>query len=315
MEKREVGSTAVVVSVVGIGTFPMGGLDSKEGLGCGWGGVDDDTSIRVLHRAEELGINLVDTADIYGNGHSEEVIGRALAGRRSRWVIATKVGLVKDPNRRGRLEDFSADHIRSACEQSLHRLRTDHIDFYQLHGTPPRELIPQVVEALSRLRTAGKIRFWGISTASPEDVVTLRQHDAVDVVQVGYSLVDRSEQPLLEYCEKESLGTFIRTPLSRGAAFGKYASQTAPTFEWGDNRHGMSAEKLLEQHRPGLSFSFLWDDTGRSPVQAALRFVLDQPGVTAVIPGMKTLEQLEDDAAAGCLSPLTCLELERCASV
>ena len=137
----------------------------------------------------------------------------------------------------------------------------------------------------------------------------------MDVVQVGYSLVDRSEQPLLEYCEKESLGTFIRTPLSRGAAFGKYASQTAPTFEWGDNRHGMSAETLVEQHRPGLSFRFLWDDTGRSPVQAALRFVLDQPGVTAVIPGMKTIEQLEDDAAAGCLSPLTCLELERCASV
>lgn len=82
MVKREVGSTGVKVSVVGVGIFPMGGLDSKEGLGCGWGGANDDTSIRVLHRAEELGINLVDTEDIYGNGHGEEVIGRAMAGRR-----------------------------------------------------------------------------------------------------------------------------------------------------------------------------------------------------------------------------------------
>jgi hypothetical protein len=92
-------------------------------------------------------------------------------------------------------------------------------------------------------------------------------------------------------------------------------SQTAPKFEWGDIRYGVSAEDMAERHRPGLKFSFLWDHTGRSPVQAALRFVLDQPGVTAVVPGMKTIEQLEDNAAAGCLSPLTCLELERCAPV
>jgi myo-inositol catabolism protein IolS len=312
MDYRKIGSTGVKVSVIGIGTFQIGGLDTEDGLGCGWGGVSDECSIGVIHRAENLGVNLIDTADIYGNGHSEEVVGRALHGRRNRWVIATKVGFIKDPNRRGRLQDFSASHVRAACEASLKRLQTDYIDFYQLHGMPPEHQVAEAINELVQLRREGKIRFWGISTALPQYVQMLESIDNPDIVQVGFSLVDRSEEPVLDYCLQKGIGTLVRTPLSRGAAFGKYAMEKAPTFDIGDNRHGLSAAQIADQHKFGLDFRFLWEDTGRSPAQAALRFVLDRPGVTSVIPGIRTIEHLENNVGAAAVAPLSNKEIQRC---
>ena len=313
MEYREIGSTGVKVSIIGIGTFQIGGLDTEGGLGCGRGGVTDECSIGGIHRAEHLGVNLIDTADIYGNGYSEEVVGRALHDRRERWVIATKVGFIKDPKRRGRLQDFSAPHVRAACEASLTRLQTDYIDFYQLHGMPPEHQVAEAVNELVKIRREGKIRFWGISTALPQYVQILESIDNVDIVQIGFSLVERSEEPVVDYCLQKGIGTLVRTPLSRGAAFGKYAMQKAPTFAFGDNRHGLSAAQIAEQHKLGLDFRFLWEDTGRSPAQAALRFVLDRPGVTAVIPGIRTIEHLEDNVGAATVAPLSKQEIQRCA--
>ncbi len=121
MEKREIGNTGVRVSVVGIGAWQMSGPDTPEGIDHGWGDVDDARSVEIIHRAEELGVNLVDTADIYGNGHSEEVVGRALEGRRDRWIIANKGGLMKDPAKRGTCSDFSACHIITCWTTSAPR--------------------------------------------------------------------------------------------------------------------------------------------------------------------------------------------------
>ena len=311
MQMRQLGNTGLKVSVVGIGGWQMGGPDTPDGIGYGWGDVDDDRSVRIIHRAEELGVNLIDTADAYGNGHSEEVVGRALEGRRDRWIIATKGGRIKDPSRRGEYKDYSAAHMRVACEASLRRLRTDYIDLYQLHGNPTEDQIADTMVELAKLQDEGKIRFYGISTDAVEIIQTLQSCGPVHVAQIGYSLLRRVEKPVLDYCAQQGIGTLIRSPLSWGAAFGRYATEKPPVFEWGDLRFGSDPQELSDEHARGLNFSFLWEGTGRTPAQAALRFVLDQPGVTAVIPGTKKMEHLEDNVGAASVAPLTDEELKR----
>ena len=310
MQKRPLGATGVDVSIVGIGGWQMGGPDTPDGIGYGWGDVDDDVSVRVIHRAQELGVNLIDTADIYGNGHSEAVIGRALVGRRDRWVIATKGGRVKDPDRRGEYKDYSAGHIREACEASLGRLRTDYVDFYQLHGDPEDELVADTMAELARLKGEGKVRFYGVSSNKVEGVQRLQSCGPVEIAQVGYNLLKR-EQAVLDYCAEQGIGTLIRLPLGQGAAFGRYAAGKPPEFEFGDLRSTRDPEALVEEHAGGLNFSFLWEGTGRTPAQAALRFVLDQPGVTAVIPGTRKMAHLEDNVGAADVAPLTAEEMKR----
>ena len=311
MRNREVGNTGVEVSVVGIGGWQMGGPDTPDGIGHGWGDVDDKRSIKIIHRAQELGVNLIDTADIYGNGHSEQVIGDALEGRRDRWIVATKGGLAKDPKKRGQYFDGSAKHIREACEDSLRRLRTDYVDFYQLHGMPESLDVENTMAELAKLREEGKIRFFGISTGSVDHIKQLQQHGSVEIVQIGFSLLHRKETEALDYCADQGIGTFIRTPLAQGAAFGHYAVESAPEFEFGDNRHGKTREEIADQHSPGLKFSFLWEGSDRSPAQAALRFVIDRPGVSAVIPGTKKLSHLENNAGAADVESIDDAELRR----
>lgn len=311
MQRRVLGRTGVAVSVVGIGAWQMGGPDTPDGIGCGWGGVDDKVSIRLIHRAEELGVNLIDTADIYGNGHSEAIIGRALAGRRDRWIIATKGGCVKDPDKRGQYLDGSAKHIRRACAASLKRLRTDSVDFYQLHVMPQDHEVAETMAELAKLRREGKIRFYGISAGSPDDIRKLQQSGPVDIGQIGFSLLYRAEEAALRLCAEQNIGALIRTPLAQGAAFGRYAREKAPPFEFGDVRYGRVPEQMADEHKAGLKFSFLWEGTGRTPAQAALRFVLDQPGVTAVIPGTKNIEHLVDNVGAADVPPLSRAELRR----
>jgi myo-inositol catabolism protein IolS len=252
---RRFGTTGVEVSVVGIGGWQMGGPDTPDGIGYGWGDVDDERSVRIIHRAEELGVNLIDTADVYGNGHSEAVIGRALAGRRDRWVIASKGGRVKTPEKRGEYKDYSATHIREACEASLQRLGTDYLDFYQLHGDPAEDLVADTMTELAILQDEGKIRFYGISTSKAETIQRLLSYGPLQVCQIGYNLLKR-EQAALDYCAEQGIGTLIRTPLAHGAAFGRYATERPPKFEFGDLRSTRDPEALAEEHAGGLSFFF-----------------------------------------------------------
>ncbi len=310
MQTRKLGDTSVEVSIIGIGGWQMGGPDTPDGIGYGWGDVDDERSVKIIHHAQELGVNLIDTADIYGNGHSEAVIGRAMVGRRDRWAIATKGGRVKNPEKRGEYKDYSASHIREACEASLGRLGTDYIDFYQLHGDPADELIEDTMAELAKLREEGKIRFYGISTGKVEGIQNLRASGPVQICQIGYNLLKR-EQAALDYCAEHGIGTLIRLPLAHGAAFGRYATEKPPEFEFGDLRSTRDPDALVEEHAGGLNFSFLWEGTGRTPAQAALRFVVDQPGVTAAIPGTKKMAHLEDNVGAADVAPLTEEELQR----
>jgi len=304
--------TGLQVSEIGLGAFPISGMWQRaDGSNVGWTGTDDRESIALIHRAEELGINLIDTAEGYGDGHSELLTGKALKDRRDRWVVATKV----QPNLG--IDENSSDEgavrrrIIPACEGSLQRMQMETIDLYQLHAIPHEWAMPVVMETLAQLKTAGKIRWYGISTNNREAIDKLRTFGPIHLLQIGYNLLERSADPLLTWAKAENIGTLIRVPLAKGMLSGKYSGDGASTMPSDDLRY----ERFKQPETvDGLSklpqLSFLATPQ-RSMVQASLRFVLDHPGVTCVIAGAKNRGQIEENAASADFPPLTEKELAR----
>ena len=307
MEYRTLGKTGLEVSPVGVGCAQMGGVVG----GNGWTGTTDEESTAILHRAESLGINLLDTAEVYGLGHSEEVMGRALKGRRHRFVIATKASpLTDDPD-----EDKARQRIVEACEGSLRRLQTDYIDIYQLHAIPHEDTMPAVMDTLAQLKQEGKVRWLGVSTNDAEAIRKLLKLGDLATLQVGYNLLDRSGEETLQLARAENLGTLIRSPLALGALSGKHFN-TVPQLEAEDLRRGnWTPEKAVPALRKLPELLFLTEGDRRTMVQAALRFVLDTEGVTSVIPGAKSRRQLEDSAAVMDVPPLTVEERSRAIAI
>ena len=306
MEYRVLGKTGIEVSCVGLGCWPMAGMAG----GANWSGIDDAESIATVQHAESLGINLLDTANGYGAGHSERIIGRALRGRRERYVIATKVApRSEDP------EEPVQQYIARNCEGSLERLQTDCIDIYQLHGEPDAADMPAIVEALTRLVGEGKIRCFGISTYETGIMAALMALGNLSMAQIGYSIVNPVGQAGLRFAAAENLGTLIRVPLAQGALTGKYFDSLS-LLDAEDRRHERFDTPRIRSALTKLSeLSFLVEDGKRSMVQAALRFVLDTPGVTSVIPGAKNRMQLEENAGADRVPPLTDDERSRALAI
>jgi myo-inositol catabolism protein IolS len=314
MKYREFGGTGLRVSEIGIGAYPISGLQTRpDGTQTGWTGIEDRESIALIHRAEALGVNVIDSAEGYGAGHSETILGQALKGRREKWVVATKVqpnqGLERDtPN-----TDAARRRIMDACEQSLKRLQMDTIDLYQLHAIPHEWASETVMSALAALKEQGKVRFYGISTNSLPAIERLRRFGPVDVLQVGYNLLERSADELLTWAHQERIGTLIRVPLAKGMLTGKYvganAAEQLPPEDLRYERFQRPESRDAFQKLPQLGF--LADGTGRSITQAALRFVLQHPGVSSVIAGAKTQQQIEENAAAADVPPIEGDELKR----
>ena len=305
MNYRRFGATELRVSEVGIGAFPMAGMwSSPDGDRIGWSGTSDDESIALIHHAESLGVNLIDTAEGYGSGHSEEIIGRALAGRRDRWIIATKVspnqGL--EPDRPDR--SAAARRIKEAAEASLRRLQTDVIDLYQLHAIPLDWSFEPQVRALEDLKQAGKIRHWGISIDDQDAVEKLRALGPVEVLQIRYNIAQQESDGLLHFARQTDIGTLIRVPLAKGLLTGTYFdSVDLPSDDLRYERFRQPEIEAALRELPRLRA--LACDTGRTQTQAAIRFCLDHPGVTCVIAGAKTRAQIEENAAASEVAPLT----------
>jgi aryl-alcohol dehydrogenase-like predicted oxidoreductase len=273
-------------------------VTQADGTRFGWSGTDDRESIALIHRSEELGINLLDTAAAYGNGHGEAVVGEALQGRRDKWVVATKV----NPNHGldANAPDTAAarQRITAACEQSLCRLQTDYIDIYQLHAIPHPWAMPVVMEALAQLQAAGKIRWYGISTNNREAIDQLRTCGPLHVLQIGYNLLERRAEELLHWARTEHLGTLIRVPLAKGMLTGKYTGPQAVAMPPGDHRYERFQRPVTVDGLQKLpQLGFLQTPT-RSLGQAALRFVLDHPGVSSVLAGAKTRQQIVENTAA-----------------
>jgi aryl-alcohol dehydrogenase-like predicted oxidoreductase len=306
MHYRTLGQTGLQVSEVGLGAMPFGGMVTQaDGTQFGWSGTDDQELIALVHRSEACGVNLLDTAEAYGNGHGEAVVGEALQGRRDKWIIATKVRPNQGIDADTLDEAAVRQRITEACEQSLHRLQTDYIDLYQLHAIPYPWAMPVAMETLAHLRAAGKIRWYGISTNNREAIDQLRAYGPLHVLQIGFNLLERQAEALLHWARAENIGTLIRVPLAKGMLTGKYSGPQAVAMPPGDHRY----ERF---QRPGTvdglqklpQLGFLQTPT-RSMVQAALRFVLDHPGVSSVIAGAKTRQQIEENIAASTLPALT----------
>ena len=300
MEYRILGKTGLKVSCVGIGCWQM----ASDGS---WGkDTNDKQSIATIHKAQEIGVNLLDTSASYGNGHSEQVIGRALDGRRSHFIIASKV----KPEVEESDLDGAKKKIIEICDSSLKRLKTDYIDIYQLHKDPSPTQMPVVMETMLELQKKGKIRFTGSSTNNIQIIKQLLDLGDLSVIQVGYNLINRGGESTLKFAKHLNIGTLIRMPLASGALTGKYFN-IHPRFEQEDVRKTrFTSERSIAGFKRLSDLLFLTDNGTRTMIQAALKFVLDTAGVSSVIPGAKSIKQLEENAGASDVPSLSLQERE-----
>lgn len=291
MEYRELGRTGLKVSAVGMGCWAMGG-DA-------WGPVDDTESIAAIRRAVDLGVTFFDTADVYGRGHSEQLVGEALQGRRDQVHIATKVGLWESGGDRPN-SYTNPKMVLDQCEQSLRRLRTDVIDVYQCHLWWD-ENTEVFLEGFERLKDEGKIRAYGVSTNEIEHLRHFDRDGSCGTIQVDYSILNRApEQEILPYCGEHNIGVILKGPLKMGLLTGKFSAQSS--FPEGDVRRGWPTEpwyhealEKVERLRPLAN-----DD--RTLGQVALAFTIHHPSVSVAIPGAKTPDQIEANAKAAGVS-------------
>lgn len=306
MKYRELGKTGIKVSEIGFGTWGIGG---NFGGAIAYGATSDEESKLALRRAFDLGVNFYDTSDIYGFGHSEELIGESLKDFRSNIIIASKVGFLNFDG----LQDFSSKHIRKAIEASLKRLRTDYIDVYQLHS-PSIDLLKNdetILSILKSLKQEGKIRAIGVSVRSPDDGVVAASQFDFEAIQVNFNLVDQRalENGLMDICEREKIGVIIRTPLCFGFLSGKHtaADQFDPQDHRGKWNH-RQIEKWANAYKIFIEkFAHAKQSTN---AQIALRFCLSYSGVSTVIPGMLTREQVEENVASSQIGALNSTDLQ-----
>lgn len=298
MNYRELGKTHVKVSEVGFGGWAIGGTAEASGTPFGWGRTSDDESLAAIRRARDLGVTFFDTADSYGFGRSESLLGIVLSRTRNDVVIATKVGLVRDAN--GKLQkDFSKQHIFHAVDGSLKRLRTDFIDLYQLHNPSLEELRhDDIHEAMDRLQEVGKIRFWGVSVTTPEEGIEVINRGWGYVLQVLYNALNQAAaNELFPLAKEKGYGIIARVPLASGLLSGKFRPDT--TFPRDDVRQNFLTAKRLEEVLPRVDeVKSIIGGTARSLVEGALRFVLANDAVSTVIPGARNVRQVEMNVGA-----------------
>jgi aryl-alcohol dehydrogenase-like predicted oxidoreductase len=310
MRYRKLGRTGIEVSEIGYGAWGIGGAQ--------WGGADDDESLHALHRAIDLGLNFIDTALAYGEGRSERLVGRVVREREETVYVATKVPPRNRiwPAEEGAVLDdvFPPGYVRECAEQSLRNLEMDAVDLLQLHiwnddWADSDELLDEVGE----LRSTGKIRFFGISINDhqPSNGLRLVRSGAVDTVQVIYNVFDQSpEDELLPACREHDVGAIARVPLDEGGLTGRIDADTE--FEGDDFRaHYFRGDRKHEVHERATAIATDLAIDGNQLAEAVLRFVLSEPAVSTVIPGMRSLRNVERNIAASDAGPLSADERER----
>jgi aryl-alcohol dehydrogenase-like predicted oxidoreductase len=304
MKYRKLGVNGPEISTVGFGAWGISGRD--------WGSTDDETSRKAIHAALDAGVNFIDTADVYGFGHSEELIRQVLDERsdKDRIVIASKAGnnfypfIGKDHKITPINNDYSVKHLEFAVEQSLKRLNIEVLDVFQLHS-PGLEILEQDEPwlALERLKKAGKIKHAGWSIQSFEETtqahILERHHEIVEVIQVRYNLLERqAEEVLLPMALMYGTGVIVRIPLLFGLLTGKFNQKS--TFSENDHRRfNLSPEKLTAYLKDFIGYQSVFDKYNNfSPAQLSLRFCIAHPACHVVIPGGKTQKQVQENVLA-----------------
>ncbi len=298
MRKRKLGSAGPEITVVGLGTWAIGGA----GWQYAWGAQDDRDSIAAIHRAMELGISWIDTAAVYGLGHSEEVVGRALAGRRSKVMVATKCGRTWEAGSSEIVDRLSAASVRKELEASLRRLGTDYIDLYQVHWPRPE---PQIEEGWGEIAKAvkeGKIRYAGVSNFSVEHLRRIQPIHPVTSLQPPYSMLRReTEKELLRFCGENGIGVIVYSPMQMGLLSGAFNRERVAHLATDDHR---SRNPYFSE--PALSRNLALVDKlkpiarrhDRSMAELAIAWVLRRPEVTAAIVGARRPEQVGETVGA-----------------
>lgn len=310
MNYRQLGNTELRISEVSFGTWGVGG---------DWGQSSDSEALNGLARAMEQGVNFFDTADVYGAGHAEELLAKATRGKEDTVHIATKfcrAGDIHDP------KTYSEEQVRAYCEASLLRLKRERIDLYQIHCPPPAILHDgQVFSVLDKLKDEGKIRHYGVSVESVEEGLFCLGVPGVKALQVIFNLFrQKPGEELLPRAESAGVGILARLPLASGLLTGKFSKDTTfaaddhrsfnangEHFNVGETFAGLPFEKGVQ-----LAEQLRWIAEGRGDMaRASMRWILDQPGVSCVIPGFKNAGQVDDNLGAMDAAPFTREELDR----
>ncbi len=296
MRTRPLGNTGFQVSAVGFGTWAIGGAD--------WGRVDDRDSIKAIHRAVDVGINLFDTAPLYGNGHAETILGQALNGLRKDAIIATKCGPTEV--RPGLLHvDLSRDGLVQQCDDSLRRLRTDHIDLLQVHWFDPAWPVEDTMGHLADLIQSGKVRAVGVSNFGAAELARAADAGPLSSLQPPYNLFTRDiEAEVLPMCIARNLGVLAYEPLARGLLTAKFddRSRFAPTdVRASDPRFRLPA--LAKHVAAARKVERVARANEMTAAQAAIAWVLSQPGITTALCGAKTAAQVVENARAAEFEP------------
>ena len=303
MNRRPLGARCgLEVSEVGLGLWAVSGSE--------WGVVQDEDNLDAIEAALESGVNFFDTADVYGEGHSEELLGRAIQQRRDGVVVATKIGWIDFDGQANRSQYDSVDKLVAGVQGSLTRLGTDHLDVIQCHVDYPEPNTRVFIEGFRRLKEAGTVRAWGVSTSDLDHLRRFNTDGDCDVLQTDYSILNRTaERELLPYCQEHGIGVIVRGPLAMGLLTGKFT--VSDTFPQGDFRRAWMDDPA--QHEQFLRDLAIVDELrgvvpdGQSMAAFALRFVRSHPAVSTVIPGAKDRRQARSNSAAG-LQPLLSAE-------
>ncbi len=303
MEKRKLGKSGIEVTTIGLGLWAVGGDE--------WGVTDDKESLDTIAAALDAGITFFDTSDVYGDGHSESLLGKAMRGRRARFVVASKIGWQGFDEAQQMTAYTSVSKLIAGVESNLRRLQTDYLDVIQSHISFQDPTMEIFLEGFQRLQQEGKVRAYGVSTSDFDYLQAFAGDGNCATLQIDYSILNRTpEKDILPYCRQNDIGVIIRGPLAMGILSGKFSAGS--NFTAGDFRQRWIDDP--DEHQIFLADLAKVEQLKslaqeRTLAQLALQFTLAHPAVSTVIPGAKTTTQLQDNLRAALLPALTADEM------